>query len=161
MKTVYRVLGFLVAALVFVQAAAVAYGFFGLTHWVDNGGVVDKAFVESESSSFTGATGLMIHGIFGSTVVPFVALVFVIISFFAKVPGGVKWALIVFGTVVVQVALGIFAHVVPLLGLLHGMVALVLLGVAITSAQRVPRAVAAAASEPAMANAAPPAAPAV
>jgi heme A synthase len=136
-KNVYRVFAYLIAALVFVQAAAVAYGFFGLTHWVDEGGVVDKAFVESESSSFTGAAGLMIHGIFGTLVIPVVALLFLIVSFFSKVPGGIKWALIVFVTVVVQVALGLGAHSVPILGLFHGLVALALLGLAITAGQRV------------------------
>jgi hypothetical protein len=161
MKTVYRVLGFLIGALVFVQAAAVAYGFFGLGKWIENGGVADKAFVESQSSSFTGEAGLAIHGIFGTMVIPIVALLFLISSFFAKIPGGIVWALIVLGTVIVQVLLGLFAHSVPALGILHGMVALALLGLAINAAQRVPKALAAAGSEPAMASAAPPAAPAV
>jgi hypothetical protein len=160
-KTVYRVFAYLIAALVFVQAAAVAYGFFGLGKWIENGGVADKAFVESESSSFTGAAGLMIHGIFGTMVIPIVALLFLIISFFSKIPGGVQWALIVLGTVVVQVLLGLFAHEVPALGILHGMVALALLGVALNAAQRVPRAVTAQVGPAAMADATPPAAPAV
>jgi heme A synthase len=136
-KTVYRVFAYLIAALVFVQAAAVAYGFFGLGKWIENGGVADKAFVESQSSSFPGEAGLAIHGIFGTLVIPIVALLFLIISFFSKVPGGVKWALIVFGTVVVQVLLGLSAHSIPALGILHGMVALALLGLALTAAQRV------------------------
>jgi heme A synthase len=136
-KTVYRVFAYLIAALVFVQAAAVAYGFFGLGKWIENGGVADKAFVESQSSSFPGEAGLAIHGIFGTMVIPIVALLFLIISFFSKVPGGVKWALIVFGTVVVQVLLGLSAHSIPALGILHGMVALALLGLALTAAQRV------------------------
>ena len=54
-----------------------------------------------------------------------------------------KWALITFATVVVQVVLGLAAHSVPLLGLLHGIVALVLFGVAVTAAMRVTKAVAA------------------
>jgi hypothetical protein len=162
MKTVYRVFGFLIAALVFVQAAAVAYGFFGLGKWVEGGGVVDKAAVESDTTTFPGLGGLMIHGLFGTMVIPIVALLFLIVSFFAKIPGGIVWALIVVGTVIVQVALGLLAHEVPALGILHGMVALVLLGVALNSAQRVPKALAANKSEPVpMANAAPSTGPAV
>jgi hypothetical protein len=162
MKTVYRVLAFLIAALVFVQAAAVAYGFFGLGKWVEGGGVVDKAAMESETTTFPGLNGLIIHGMFGTMVIPIVALLFLISSFFAKIPGGITWALIIVGTVAVQVFLGLFAHEVPALGILHGMVALALLGLAINAGQRVVKAVAGRTSEPAaMANTAPPAAPAV
>jgi hypothetical protein len=162
MKTVYRVLAYLIAALVFVQAAAVAYGFFGLGKWVENGGVVDKAAMESDTTTFPGLNGLVIHGIFGTMVIPIVALLLLIASFFAKVPGGITWALIIVGTVAVQVTLGLSAHAVPALGILHGMVALALLGLAINAGQRVTKAVAARTSEPvAMANTAPPAATAV
>lgn len=161
MKTVYRVLGFLVAALVFVQAAAVTYGFFGLGKWVEGGGVVDKAAMESDTTTFPGLNGLVIHGLFGTMVIPIVALLFLIASFFAKIPGGIVWALIVVGTVIVQVLLGLFAHEVPALGILHGIVALALLGVALNSAQRVPKALATRTAEPAMANAAPSTGPAV
>ncbi|HEY8790732.1 MAG TPA: hypothetical protein VIM10_16610 [Actinopolymorphaceae bacterium] len=143
MKTAYRVFGYLIAALVMVQAAAVAYGFFGLGKWIDGGGTLDKAAVESDSTSFTGEVGLAVHGIFGTMVIPIIALLFIICALFAKIPGGVKWALITFATVVVQVVLGLAAHSVPVLGMLHGIVALVLFGVAVTAAMRVTKAAAA------------------
>lgn len=143
MKTVYRVFGYLIAALVMVQAAAVAYGFFGLGKWIENGGTLDKAAMESDTTSFTGDVGLAVHGIFGTVVIPLIALLFIICALFAKVPSGVKWALITFATVAVQVVLGLAAHSVPILGLLHGIVALLLFGVAITAAMRVTKAVAA------------------
>lgn len=143
MKTTYRVFGFAIAALVMVQAAAVAYGFFGLGKWIENGGTLDKAAMESDTTSFTGVAGLAVHGIFGTMVIPIVALLFIVCALFAKIPGGVKWALITFATVVVQVVLGLAAHSVPILGLLHGIVALVLFGVAVDAAMRVGRVVAA------------------
>jgi len=143
MKTAYRVFAYLIAALVTVQAAAVAYGFFGLSKWIDGGGTLDKAALESETTSFTGEVGLAVHSIFGAMVIPFIALLFIICALFAKIPGGVQWALITFATVVVQVVLGIAAHSVPILGMLHGIVALVLFGVAVTAAMRVTKAVAA------------------
>jgi hypothetical protein len=124
--------------------------------------VVDKAAMESDTTTFPGLNGLVIHGIFGTMVIPIVALLLLIASFFAKVPGGITWALIIVGTVAVQVTLGLSAHAVPALGILHGMVALALLGLAINAGQRVTKAVAARTSEPAaMANTAPPAATAV
>ena len=72
-------------------------------------------------------------------IVPAIALLFLISSFFAKVPGGIKWALIVFGVTVVQVALGLFAHELAGLGWLHGVNALILFGVAVSAAMRVRR----------------------
>lgn len=142
MKTVYRVFAFLIAALVMVQAAAVAYGFFGLGKWIEDGGTLDKGAMESDTTHFTGGGGLAVHGILGSAGIPLIALVFVVIALFAKIPGGAKWALITFVTVIVQVTLGIAAHSVPILGLLHGIVALALFGVAITAGMRVPKALA-------------------
>jgi len=159
MTTAYRVFGYGIAALVMVQAAAVAYGFFGLGHWIDNGGTLDKAAMESDTASFTGEVGLAVHGIFGTIVIPTVALLFIVCALFAKVPGGVRWALITFVTVVVQVVLGLAANSVPVLGVLHGIVAMVLFGVAVTAAMRVTRAVGAGPLAPATMSAeAPPAA---
>lgn len=137
MKTVYRVLAFLIAALVMVQAAAIAYAVFGLAAWIQGGGTLDKAAMESEATKFAGEGGFAVHGIFGLMVIPVIALLFLISSFFAKVQGGVKFALYTFAAVVVQVALGAFAHDVAALGVLHGIVALILFGVATMSGVRV------------------------
>ena len=60
-------------------------------------------------------------------------------SFFAKVPGGIKWALFVFLATVVQVALGLFAHSIAGLGWLHGLNALILFGLAVSAGMRVNR----------------------
>ena len=141
MKQVYRVLAFAIAALVAVQAAAVAYGFFALGKYIEAGNTVDQS-----TQTFPGDIGLAIHGIGGTMIIPAVALLLLVSSFFAKIPGGVKWALIVFLTMIVQVALGLFAHAVPLLGVLHGIVALVLFGVAVSAAMRVSTATRAAAA---------------
>lgn len=135
MRMVYKVLAFLVAGLVVVQAAAIAFAVFGLVSWIEGGGTLDASAMESEIT-FTGVVGFMIHGMFGTMVIPVVAILLLISSFFAKTPGAVKWALIVFVTTAVQIGLGIFAHSVPQLGILHGVVALVLFGVAIMAGMR-------------------------
>ena len=140
MKGVYRGLAFLVALGVMVQAAAIAYAVFGLAKWIDEGGTLDKGVFES-GASVGGETGFMMHGIGGTMVLPAIVLLFLISSFFAKIPGGIKWALIVFGVTVVQVALGIFSHELAGLGWLHGVNALILFGVAISAAMRVRRSV--------------------
>lgn len=137
MKSVYRVLAYVIAAEVVVQAAAIAFAVFGLSKWVEDGGTLTKAAMESEDTTFTGVLGFAIHGMNGTMLIPLVTLVFLVVSFFAKVPGGVKWAGFVVLAVVVQVLLGMFAHGAPALGLLHGANALVLFGLAVTAGRRV------------------------
>ncbi|GLZ51863.1 DUF6220 domain-containing protein [Actinomycetospora sp. NBRC 106378] len=151
MRAVYRVLACLLALEVVVQAASIAWALFGLSTWVENGGVLDKAGMESESVVFDGVAGFAVHGMNGTVIVPALALLFLVSSFFARFPGAVTWAGAAFGLVVVQVALGILAHSVPALGMLHGAVALGLLVVALVAARRSSTAVAV--REPATAGA--------
>ncbi len=47
MKSAYRVLAYLMALEVLVQAGAIAYALFGLGAWIQSGGVLDKAAMES------------------------------------------------------------------------------------------------------------------
>ena len=59
-----------------------------------------------------------------------------IISFFAKIPQGVRWAVIVLVCTVVQIALGTLSHIVTASGAVHGAFALVLFGVSVMAAMR-------------------------
>lgn len=139
MKTAYRVLAYLIALEVAIQASAVAFAFFGLGKWIEDGNTLDKAAMEAQDLSFTGSVGFMIHGLNGMMVIPLIALIFLIFSFFAKVPGGAKWAAFVLLAVVVQVLLGVFAHETPQLGALHGVNALILFSLAVMAGMRVSR----------------------
>jgi hypothetical protein len=136
MRSAYRVLAFIIAGLVVVQAAAIVYAVAGLAHWVDEGGTFDKAAFESDDLDFDGIVGFMIHGINGMMLIPLVALIFFIVSFFAKVPGGVGRAGLVLGLVILQVALGIFGHEVPAIGGLHGINAMILFSAAVMAGIR-------------------------
>jgi heme A synthase len=78
----------------------------------------------------------LIHGINGMMIIPLIALLLLISSFFARIPGGVKWAGLVLLVVVVQVNLGLFGHAVPAVGALHGLNALLLFSVALYTARR-------------------------
>lgn len=140
MKQVYRVLAFLVAAGVAIQAASVAYAMFGLLKWVEGGGTLDQS--TELTPGLGGYTGFSWHATGGIFILPVLALLLLISSFFAKVPGGIRWALIVLGVTVLQVALGLFAHSVAGLGWLHGINALALFGTAMMAGMRVSRAVA-------------------
>ena len=133
-------LAWLIAAEVMVQAAAIVYAIAGLGIWIDqDGGVLDKATMESEGTPFPEIVGFMIHGLNGQMIIPALALILMIVSFFAKVPGGVKWAGFVLLAVVVQVLLGMFLHEVSALGMLHGINALILFGVATMAGVRAHR----------------------
>ncbi len=134
MRTAYRVLAFVIAAEVAIQAAAIAYALFGLGVWISGGGVLDKATMESESSTFTGDGGFALHGMNGEIVIPVLVIAFLVLSFFAKVPRGVMWAAVTLGLVVLQVLLGLLGQAVPFLGALHGINALLIFGVAVMAA---------------------------
>jgi hypothetical protein len=136
MKSVYRVLAYLIALEVVIQAAAIAYAVAGLGTWIQEGGVLDAAAMESESIGFTGEAGFMVHGLNGQMIVPLLALLLLISAFFARIPGGVLWAGLVLLAVVVQVLLGTFSHGAPVLGMVHGVVALVLFSVAVIAARK-------------------------
>lgn len=133
MRTVYRVLAYVIAALVAIQAAAIGYGVFAQMNWIENGGTLDKATLES---SAPGTSALFFHAIEGFAVF-LVALALLIVSFFAKIPHGVRWAVIVLACTFVQIALGSLSHMLAAIGAVHGAVALVLFGVAVTAAMRV------------------------
>ena len=130
MRITYRVLSFAICALVAVQAAAHAWASAGLGLYIAEGGVVDGSAMDGPPP-FPEVMGFMIHGMNGMFVIPALALILLIISFFAKVPRGVVYAAVVFGLVVLQVTLGLFGHGIAFLGLLHGLNALVLFTVAL------------------------------
>jgi hypothetical protein len=140
MRTAYKVLAYLVAAEVAVQAMVMVWAIAGLGKWVDGGGVFDKSVIEGSIDTgampFPEVLGILVHGINGTFVVPALALALLIVSFFTKVRGAIKWALIVFALVVVQGQLGFLGHEFPVGGALHGLNALALFGVALYAGRR-------------------------
>jgi hypothetical protein len=137
MKSTYRVLAYLVAAEVAVQAAALAFFIAGLGLWVEGGGVLDKSVMESEGTPFPEIAGIIVHGMNGTIVIPVLALALLVVSFFARFPRAVTWAAAVLGLVVVQVALGMLGHSSAALGGLHGLNAILLFAAAAVAGRRV------------------------
>ncbi|MBU2667846.1 hypothetical protein KOI35_30475 [Actinoplanes bogorensis] len=138
MRKTYRILAYVVAAEVVVQAIAIAWFVAGLGNWVTGGGVLDNAAIESDDMAFPELYGLIVHGINGSIVVPVIALALLIVAFFAKIPGGIKWAVIVLVLTVLQGQLGYLGHDYPAAGGVHGLNALALFTVALVAARRAP-----------------------
>jgi hypothetical protein len=130
-------LAYIIAVEVIIQAMAAVYAVAGLGKWVDDGGVFDKAVMESDESPFPEVVGFIVHGINGMMIIPLLALVLLVVSFFAKLPGAVKWAGVVLLLVALQVTFGLAGHSVPAIGALHGMNALLLFGAALYAGQRV------------------------
>ncbi len=124
MRQTYRAVASLIALGVLVQAAAVAFGWFQAISDIDNGAVVDQ--------SYEGNAGHVIHGMNGMLVMPALGLILLGVSFAAakQVPKARQWAGIVFGLIVLQVALAFVAFGAPIVGALHGLNALLLFGAA-------------------------------
>ena len=136
MRQVYRGLASLVALLVVVQAMSMVLATAGFFHWIDEGNSADHALLAADNPpEFTGSVGFMIHGISGTMVIPLVALLLLIASFFAKVPRGIVLALVVVLLTVIQVFAGITAHDIPAVGLVHGLNAFLLFGAAVMAAK--------------------------
>jgi hypothetical protein len=143
----YRILAFTIAVLVVVQAGAIAWGFFGVSNFITDGGVVDEEFLDcTEDCESIGSAdaGFAIHMFFnGLVLIPLTSLVLLVTSFFARgVPKGIPLAATVFGLVVVQVFVlpALAREVGSGFGALHGINALVLMGVAIMAGMRASRA---------------------
>ena len=131
MKATYRVLAYLIPVIVALQASFIALGVFGLGKWVEDGNTFTKSVLENGGS--TGDVGFMLHGI-GAQAAALVALILLIVSFFAKIEGGVKWAAFIFGDVVLQWVLAFVSFGVWAVGALHAINAFVLFGLGMMAA---------------------------
>ena len=123
MRGAYKGVAALIMLGVLVQAAAVAGGWFGTINEVDDGATI--------TSDYEGNFGHALHGINGMMVMPLLGLILFVLSFFAKVPGGVKWAGFTLLAIVVQITLAFVAFGVPVIGALHGINAFVVFGLAL------------------------------
>ena len=139
MRKLYTVLAWTIAGAVVVQAAAIAFAFGGMLNLVSEGGVVDKALLESFQAGGVGELGFAIHGIVGAGLIPLLAIALLVVSLFVRLRGAKLWAVITLGLVVLQVTLGFSITDVPYLGLIHGANALAVVAAAAVAALRVGR----------------------
>ena len=134
MRNVYRVLAYLIALDVALQASFIAFAVFGLSKFVEDGNTITPDMVGENAANpaeFTGVEGFGLHAMNGFMVIPLLALVLLIVAAFAKVKGGVWTAGVVLVLVLLQVILGGLSHGTPGLGLLHGLNALAIFGTAL------------------------------
>jgi hypothetical protein len=122
MRSAFKWLAVAIAADIVVQAAAIAYAVFGEGKYIRDGHSINDKNIEDVS--FSGVGGFVLHGINGMMVIPLLSLALLVVAFLVKLPGGVRAAAVILGMVVVQVLLGLVAEDVPILGALHGLLAL-------------------------------------
>lgn len=140
MRQTYRVLASIIAILVVVQAMMMVWAIAGLFTWIDEGATLDKSVIEgweNEPPTFAGSFGHFWHALIGGTaLIPLSGLLLLIVSFFAKVPRGVVLALAIVVSIVVQYLAGTFAEPGMIwLGLVHGLNAFILFGLAVFAAR--------------------------
>ena len=140
MRAAYLWLARIISLLVVVQAMTIAFAVSGLFHWVGaQGGAIDDSVVkgwETTPPTFTGAIGHMIHSIMGERVLPVLALLFLLVAFFAHVNRGVVIALVLFVLVMLQTFSGLSGDQMPYLGLWHGLGAFLVFGAAMAGAMK-------------------------
>lgn len=129
MRGAYKGIAHLIALGVLLQAAFVASAWFQTINDVDGGKVINE--------DYEGNLGHALHGMTGMMVMPILGLLLLIVAFFAKLPGGVKWAGFTFLAIVVQVVLAFVSFGVPVIGTLHGINAFVVLGLALYAGRKV------------------------
>jgi len=140
MRRTYQVLGYLFAALVFLQAGAIVWFISGLFRWIEDGAYLDAAILaERGDPHFTEEIGIAVHSLNGTYVIPVVALAMLVVSFFTKDRRATIAAAVLLVLVIVQQYLGFFGPEFPIAGLMHGFNALVLLLVAVFASVRMGR----------------------
>ncbi len=140
MRAAYLWLARIIALLVVVQAMTIVFAVSGLFHWIGaEGGAIDDSVVKSWETTpptFTGAIGHFIHWMTGERVFPVLALLLLIVAFFAHVSRGIVIALVLFILVMLQTFSGLFADQMPYLGLWHGLGAFLVFGAAMAAAMK-------------------------
>jgi hypothetical protein len=137
-RKTYRILADAIAVLVALQAMFMVFAIAGLFRWIDDGATLDAAVIESwqdDPPTFQGAVGHFLHVMVGTYLFPLIGLALLIIAFFTRFDGAIRWAAIILALIVLQVAAGIFAQDAPWLGLVHGLNAFALFSVAIVAAR--------------------------
>ncbi|RSZ65537.1 hypothetical protein EAH68_01925 [Corynebacterium hylobatis] len=131
MRTAYRVLAAVIILLVVVQAAGTAWFTSGLARHLIAGGTIDSAEIDINNLPFTAVWGVIIHMISGLYVIPALAIILLIIGYLTHDRKALTLAMAVTVLVAIQVALGLGAKALTGLAFLHGVNALLILGVTV------------------------------
>jgi hypothetical protein len=126
MRKAYQIICHIIAACVVVQAAVIAWSTFAMLGASEEGGAV---------SAESGVTGFIVHSAVGQIIIPVLVLVLLVLGLIGRI--GVKWAAWLLVAVLVQLILAYSSFGLSGLGLLHGINAFVIIGLAETGARSV------------------------
>lgn len=126
MRRTYQVICHIISACVVIQAAVIAWSTFTILNATNEGGT---ALVEE------GVTGFIVHSAVGQLVIPLLVLTLLVLALIGRI--GIRWAAWLLVAVLVQLILGYSSFEIPGLGLLHGINAFVILGLAEMGARSV------------------------
>ena len=126
MRRAYQIICHIIAACVVIQAAVIAWSTFVILNATGEGAAVSEDNVP---------VGFLVHSVVGQMVIPVLALALLVVALIAR--AGVMWSVWLLVAVLVQVFLGYTSFELPGLGLLHGITAFVVLGLAETGARTV------------------------
>jgi len=126
MRRAYQIICHLISVCVVIQAAVIAWSTFTILNATNEGGT---AFVEE------GLTGFIVHSAVGQLLIPLLVLAVLVIGLIGRI--GISWAAWLLVAVAVQLVLGYTSFDLPGLGLLHGINAFVILGLAEMGARAV------------------------
>jgi len=113
MRALYIWLSRLIALGVVLQVLFIAWSAFDIVKNAGDG----VPFTEDTEANI----GQALHLYVGMMAIPALALIFAIVSFFAKVRGGVALAWVTLGLVVLQIVLAYVSFAAPVVGMLHAL----------------------------------------
>ncbi|MCU1447570.1 hypothetical protein [Cryobacterium sp.] len=119
MRRAYQIICHIIAACVVIQAAVIAWSTFTILNASGDGAAL------SEDNA---PVGFLVHSVVGQMVIPALVLVLLVVALIGR--AGIRWAAWLLVAVLVQLILAYSSFELPGLGLLHGINAFVVLGLA-------------------------------
>lgn len=130
MKIAFTTVACLIAVLVALQAASIAYALMSVGHLVfSEGQTLDQ------NTEFGGA-GFALHSIVDMQIIPALSIILLILALIARSRTTIWLSVAVLVAVIIQIFLGMFGGDMPALGWFHGLVAFVIFVLAGVTGQR-------------------------
>jgi len=128
MKTAFRVIAWVIAGAVMVQAAVMVFAIAGLFKYVSEGGVVSE---QTEPDAIVEGVGVVIHVTLANYLFPLLGLVAVVIAAFTRRASTIWTAVILLVLILLEWFLGVAGYSAPIAGFLHGINGLAIFGLAL------------------------------
>lgn len=130
MKIAIRTVAWLIALLVALQAASIAYALMSVGHLVfSEGRTLDQ-------NTEVGGAGFVIHSVVGMQIIPALSIILLILALVSRSRTTIWLSAAVLVVVIIQIFLGMAGDDMPAVGWVHGLVAFVIFVLAGITGQR-------------------------